>query len=540
MPQIDVLIKHAKVIDGSGNPWFYGDVALSGEEVFAVTSVGQIPEEQAAEVIDAKGLVVCPGFIDIQSHSIAPLMIDGRSLSKITQGVTTEIMGEAWTPAPYGEKIQNPIGFSTYAQRLPEWVERAKSWARFGDWLDAMIDHGVSVNIGSFLGGGTLRQYVMGLDMRAPSPDELKEMKRVMAESMEDGAFGASYALIYPPDTYTTTPELIELCKVVSEYNGVYITHLRSEAQDIFLALDEAFEIGQKANLPVEIYHLKAAGKQNWDKMPEVIKRIHQVRAAGQDVTADMYPYAASGTGLTSVLPSWIAEGGKLFEHLADSASRKRIKHDVLTPDGTWEAMASDDGPNIVMPIGFQKEHNKRYVGKRLDEIANMRSEHWVDAAMNLILDEGQRISTIYYSMSEENLKTQLVQPWIKISTDAGGFDPSWGKDLGPTHPRAYGTYTRVLGKYVREEAVLALEDAIRKMTSAVADRVGLRNRGLLRKGMKADVVLFDPETVSDNASFEDPHQLSTGVTNVWVNGTRVLKDSIHTGALAGQIVRNS
>ena len=540
MPSFDILIQNAKVIDGTGNPWFYGDVALKGEQVAEVTSPGHIPTENVAEVVDAKGNVVCPGFIDIQSHSIAPLMIDGRCLSKITQGVTTEIMGEAWTPAPYGPKIQNPIGFSTYAQRLPEWVERAKTWTRFGDWLSAQQEAGVSPNIGSFLGGGTLRQLVMGLEMRPPTSDELNQMKRVMAEAMEDGAFGVSYALIYPPDAYTTTDELVEVCKVVSEFNGVYITHLRSEAEEIFTALEEAFDIGRRADLPVEVYHLKAAGRKNWDKMPRVIEVIDRARAEGLDVTADMYPYYASGTGLTSVLPPWVAEGGKLFANLRDEGIRERIKAEVLNPKGDWEAMASEDGPEIVMPIGFQKEENKQYVGKRLSRIAELRDEHWVDAAINLILDEGQRISTIYYSMSEENVKLQLQEPWIKISTDAGGFDPEWGKELGPTHPRAYGTYPRVLGKYVREEKVIPLEDAIRKMTSSVADRLGLRDRGLLRKGMAADVVVFDPETVGDRATFEDPHQLSVGVRDMWVNGERVLKSGEHTGALPGQVVKGT
>jgi dihydroorotase/N-acyl-D-amino-acid deacylase len=538
MREYSTIIRNAKIVDGSGNPWFYGDVALRGDEIAAVTAPGRIPAEQVAEEIDGLGKVVAPGFIDIQSHSIAPLMIDGRSLSKVTQGVTTEIMGEAWTPAPYSENIENPIGFSTYAKRLPEWVERAKTWSRFGDWLSAMSEHGVSVNIGSFLGGGTLRQYAMGLARRSPSADELTLMQRVMAEAMEDGAFGVSYALIYPPDAYTTTAELIEICKVVAQHRGVYITHMRSEGDEIFAGLAEALAVGRGADLPVEIYHLKASGRRNWGKMPEVIRRIEAARAEGLDVTADMYPYAASGTGLVSVLPPWVAEDGKLFETLQDPAKRQRIKDEVLAPKGDWEAMASDDGPQIVMPIGFQKPANQQYVGKRLSEIAEMRGEHWVDAVMNLIVDERQRISTIYYTMSEENLQLQLQVPWIKISTDAGGYDPSWGVTLGPTHPRAYGTYPRVLGKYVREERVLPLEDAVRKMSSAVADRLGLRDRGMLRAGMKADVILFDPVTISDRATFEDSHQLSVGVSDVWVNGVRVLKQSHHTGATPGQIVR--
>ena len=534
----DLLIANARIVDGSGNPWFRGDVALAGERVAAVTPPGLIPAEQAAARLDARDKVLCPGFIDIQSHSIAPLMVDGRSLSKLLQGVTTEIMGEAWTPAPYDEKMQDPIGFSVYAEKLGGWVERARGWRRFGDWLTEMEAEGVSPNIGSFLGGGTLRQLGMGLAMRAPTSEELARMKRVMHEAMEDGAFGPSYALIYPPDAYTETEELIEICRVAAEHHGLYITHIRSEADAIFAALEEAFEIGRRAELPVEIYHLKAAGRRNWDKMPEVIRRIEAARASGLDVTADMYPYAASGTGLSSVLPPWAAADGKLFENLRDPATRARVKAEMLAPGSDWEAMASHDGPEIVMPVGFQLAHNRPLAGKRLSEIAEARGQHWVDAAMDLILEENQRISTIYYSMSEANLRLQLAQPWIKISTDAGGHDPSWARAFGPTHPRAYGTYPRVLGKYVREEKVLPLEDAVRKMTSAVAERLGLRERGLLREGLYADLVLFDPETIRDTATFEDPHRLATGVSDVWVNGTRVVEGGVHTGATPGKVVR--
>ncbi len=537
MPDIDVLIRGAKVVDGTGNPWFYGDVALQGDRIAAVEFAGRIPADQARQVIEAAGMVVCPGFIDIQSHSIAPLMIDGRCLSKITQGVTTEIMGEAWTPAPFGGQIKDPIAFTVFAKRIPEWVDRARTWGRFRDWFEAMMDHGVSPNVGSFLGGGTLRQYVKGMEMGPPSAEELAAMRRLMAEAMEDGAFGVSYALIYPPDAYTELDELVEICKVVSQYNGLYITHIRSEADEIFAALEEAFEVGRRANLPVEIYHLKAAGKRNWPKMPQVIDMINRARAEGLDVTADMYPYPASGTGLTSVLPPWAEAGGKLFDNLRDPEMRAKIKAAALQPDNRWEAMVDQHGVDGVMPIGFQQPENQGYVGKRLSEIAAMRGQDWVDAVFDLLLSEEQRISTIYFSISEDNLHLQLPQPWIKISTDAGGYDPTWGKEIGPTHPRAYGTYTRVLGKYVREEKVITLEDAVRKMSSAVADRLGLRERGQLRRGFFADVVIFDPETIGDRATFEEPHQLSVGVRDVWVNGSRVIENGAHTGATPGCIV---
>ena len=539
---IDVLIRGAKIVDGTGNPWFYGDVAISGERLLEIAPPGSIPAEAARELVDAAGMVVCPGFIDILSHSHIPLMHDPRDHSKITQGVTTEIMGEGWTPAPAGGRIADTFLDLPRKQRalISEWIERAKGWTRFGDWLDALVERGVSPNIGSFLGGGTLREYARGLDMGKSNPDELATMRRIMAEAMEDGAFGVSYALIYPPDTYASTQELIEVAKVVSSYGGIYVTHLRSEGDQLLEAIDEAIEIGQQARLPVEIYHLKASGKQNWHKMSPAIDAISAAREAGIDVTADMYPYAASGTGLDSVLPPWVAEGGAYFETLADPAIQQRIRAEVLAPSGKWEALAHGIGPQGVMPIGFEQPGNLPYAGRRLSEIAAMRGQHWIDTTIELLLSERQRIFTIYFGMNEANVTLGLQQPWVKISTDAGGVDPAWARELGPTHPRAYGTYPRVLAKYVREEKLLALEDAIRKMSGAVAARLGLLDRGLLRPGCYADVVLFDVATVTDKATFEDAHQLSTGIRDVWVNGTRVIRNGQHTSATPGQIVKRA
>lgn len=539
MSTVDVLIRNARVVDGTGNPWFYGDVALAGDRIAAITPPGQIAAEQAGEIVDATGMVVCPGFIDIQSHAIMGLMYDGRCLSKITQGITTEIMGEAWTPAPMGGRVDfnEAIVNSAFLKKMPEWIERIKGWSKFRDWLEAMVDHGVSPNIGSFLGGGTLREYARGMEMGRATADELAVMERVMAESMEGGAFGISYALIYPPDCYVETDELVQVCKTMARYNGLYITHIRSEAGLLLEAMTEAIEIGKRANVPVEIYHLKASGRNNWHLMPATIDLINRTRAEGVDITADMYPYAASGTGLMSILPPWAAADGKFFDNLRDPVMRAKIKAEALNPSGDWEAMVQENGPENVMPVGFYKPENQHYVGRRLAAIAAERGQDWADAAMDLLLSEEQRIGTIYFSMNEENLKLQLRQPWIKISTDAGGYDPAWGKAWGPIHPRGYGTYPRVLGKFVREEGVIPLEDAVRKMTSAVADRLGLRDRGLLRAGLLADVVLFDPATIRDRATFEEPHQLSVGVRDVWVNGVRVLKNNEHTGAKPGRIV---
>jgi dihydroorotase/N-acyl-D-amino-acid deacylase len=535
---IDILITGGRVVAGTGNPWCYGDVAIQGDRIAAVAPPGLISRDQAGEVVDARGMVVCPGFIDIQSHSILPLMVDGRSLSKIAQGVTTEIMGEAWTPAPFGGQIEDPFANAIFMEDIADWAERARAWRRFDDWVGATPAHRVSPKIGSILGGGTLRQYACGMRLGHATPDELAVMRRVMAEAMEDGAFGVSYALIYPPDSFADTDELVAVCEVVAAHHGIYITHVRSEAEQLVEAIGEAITIGRRANLPVEIYHLKAAGQPNWHLMPAAIAAIAEARAAGVDVTADMYPYAASGTGLSAILPPWASAGAGLYANLADPALRAKIRAEVLAPAGDWEAMAHNTTPAGVMPIGFQRPEHQAYVGLRLDEIAEMRGQHWVDAALDLLAAEGQRISTIYFSMDEANVRRQLSLPWIKIATDAGGYDPAWAVARGPVHPRSYGTYPRVLGHYVRDEQVLALEDAVRKMTSAVADRLGLRERGLLRAGCYADVVVFDPATIADQATFQAPHQLATGVREVWVNGARVLRDGAHTGATPGRFVR--
>jgi dihydroorotase/N-acyl-D-amino-acid deacylase len=532
------LITGGRIIDGSGNPWFYGDVLLNGPSIEAVLSRGQTTDNLDARRVDASGMVVCPGFIDIQSHSIIPLMLDGRCLSKITQGVTTEIMGEGWTPAPFGGRIDHPIPRGFGIAQLDEWQERAQGWSRFSDWLEAMVERGVSPNVGSFLGGGSLRRYARGMDMGAADADQRATMQRVMSEAMEDGAFGVSFALIYPPDAYMDTDEIVHVCKVVARHHGVYITHMRSEAGTLLEALEETFEIGRQSGAAIEIYHLKAAGRGNWHKMPEVIRRIDAARAEGLDVTVDMYPYEASGTGLSSCLPPWAEEGGRLYDNLAEPEMRARIRAEVLNPSGEWEAMLDEAGAEGVMPVGFNQAENKQYTGKRLAEIAELRGQEPVDAIMDLLLSERQRISTIYFGMTEENIELQLQQPWIKVSTDAGGMDPAWAAERGPTHPRAYGTYPRVLGRYVRARGVLTLEDAVRKMSSAVADRLSLRDRGLLRPGAFADVVIFDPEAIIDNATFERPHQLSSGVRDVWVNGTRVLENGAHSGATPGRFLR--
>lgn len=506
----DVLIAGGRVIDGTGNPWVYADVALRNDRIVRIAPCGLLDRNSAREVVAAAGMVVCPGFIDIQSHSIGPFMSDRRSLSKVTQGVTTEIMGELWTPAPFGGRRHSAfadIGATPEAEAL------GKGWTRFGDWLAYLETQGVAVNFGSFVGGATVREYAKGWDSGDPTTEELDIMRRVTTEAIEDGAFGIATALIYPPNAYSPDSELIEMARVVGEHGGLYITHIRSEGDELLESIDDTIHLARESKAPVEIYHLKATGPHNWPKIPQVIARINAARAEGIDIAADMYPYPASGTGLDTLVPYWVFEGDRFFANLRDPAVRARIRREMEA--GELDALNQGRGrtPEMIMPVGFHKSENQRYKGKRLSEIALMRGQDSLEAALDLLVSEEQEIGTIFFSMSEDNVRLQLQQPWIKISSDAGGLDPA---NCGtPTHPRAYGTFTRVLGHYARDEAALSLEEAIRKMSSAVANSLGLWERGILRPQAYADVVIFDPETVSDSATFADPHQLSVGIRDV-------------------------
>ncbi len=532
---MDVLIQRARVVDGTGNPWFYGDVALTGDRIADVTPVGQIQPEAVRHVVDATNMVVCPGFIDIQSHSIIPLFRDGCSVSKITQGITTEIMGETWTPVPVGGQRPASFPVEVLGDVPADWAERARAWRRFGDWLTAMVERGVSPNIGSFLSGGTLRSYTRGMKTGPSSSEELHIMRRVTAEAMEEGAFGVAYALAYPPDAYAMTEEIVQVCRVVNKYSGLYISHIRSEADRLMEAVEEALEIGRRANLPVEIYHLKAFGRRNWHKMREVIACIDAARNSGLDVTANIYPYTASATGLTALLPSWVAEGGKLFTNLRMPKVRSRLRMEMIEASKIGGRASVDAGD--ILPFDFRQAKHTPYVGKSLAEIAILRGQDWIETVFDLLAAEEQPIPAFHFAMSEENITLLLRQPWIKIATDEGGYNPTLCARRGPVHPRAYGTYPRVLGTYVREMGVLTLEDAIRKMTSAVANRLSILDRGRLHPGCFADIVVLDPNLIKDQATFENPHQLSIGIRDVWVNGVRVLADGSHTGAMPGRVV---
>jgi dihydroorotase/N-acyl-D-amino-acid deacylase len=527
--RFDVIIENGRVVDGTGAAWFYGDVGIRGDRIAAVTPRGLLHSAAAITRVDARNMVVAPGFIDIQDQSGGQLLLgDGRQLGKVTQGVTTGILGEGSTPAPL-----NPANLPADASELQRRFSQPHG---FDAWLSAMQAHGISQNVGSFVGAGTIRQYGMAERMGAATGATLDSMRAAVRRAMEDGAFGMASALIYPPNTFATTEELIEESKAMAPYGGVYISHMRSEADHLLEGVDEVVRISRDGGVPGEIYHLKAAGTRNWSKEAPMIAKIDSARAAGIDVQANMYPYTAGATGLTSCLPPSYSAEGKLFDNIANAEIRARIHEEVAHPTSEWENLCELASPNGVLITNLRKPENQPYIGKRLDEIARMKNEDYLDAAMDLILSEHSRVETTYFLMSEDNVKLQLRQPWMKIGTDAGGPDPDSVRAL--VHPRTFGNYPRILGKYVRDEKVIPLEDAVRKMTSAVATRLSIRDRGLLKPGMFADVVVFDPATIADRATYEQPKQLSVGVRDVWVNGVQVLRDGNHTGATPGRALR--
>jgi dihydroorotase/N-acyl-D-amino-acid deacylase len=536
-PPYDVVIENGRVVDGSGNPWYYGDVAVKDGRIARIVPAGLLKDAQADRRVDAKGLVVAPGFIDIQAQSVEALMSgDSRVVSMTTQGVTTMIMGEGSTPAPSNDKIMQLYNVTDSAEK--KLFTSYEGEHGFGNWITQMEKHKASVNFGSFLGTGTVRTYAKGQAEGVPTAAELDTMRAVVRHAMEDGAFGIASALIYPPDSYSSTADLVEMAKAMAPYGGIYITHMRSEGDRFLEAIDEALTIGREAHVPVEIYHLKAAGVKNWPKAAKVVAKIDSARAAGQDVTTDQYAYTAGANGFSSCISPAAHADGKLLERLRDPAQRKAIKSDMLKPSEEWENLCLAATPAGVEVVGFTIDSlKKKYEGKRLNEIAKARGTDWADAIIDLTLAENDRLGQILFIASDSNVAMQFRQPWMKFATDASGLDHDSSAG-SMTHPRAYGNYPRILGRYVREQHVLTLEDAIRKMTWSVASRLSIRDRGLINEGMYADIVVFDPKTIIDRATYENPNQLSVGMKHVYVNGVEVVTDGKSTGAKPGMAVR--
>jgi len=525
----DVIIRNGTVYDGTGAEPRKADVAIRGDRI---ASVGDLKSAKANTVIDAKGLAVAPGFINMLSWSTESLIQDGRSQSEIRQGVTTEIMGEGESMGPVNDRVrEHKISEQTD-------IKYDISWSTLAEYLQYLEKRGISCNVASFIGATTIREYVLGYEDKPPTPEQLDEMRELVRKEMEAGALGIGTSLIYPPAFYAKTEELIELCKVAAKYQGKYISHMRSEGNQLFEALDELLRIARDANIPAELYHIKAAGKKNWPKEDELLARIERAQRDGLKITADMYTYIAAGTGLDACLPPWTEDGGypALFKRLRDPATREKIKAEVQVDSDKWENLYLTAGsPDKILLVGFKSEKLKPLTGKTLAEVAKMRGKDPIDTAMDLIAEDESRISTVYYVMSEENVKKELQKPWISFGSDEASQAPDPPFTKSNPHPRAYGNFARVLGKYVRDEKVLPMSDAIHRLSGLPATNLGLDRRGFLKGGMFADVVVFDPTTITDHATFEKPHQYATGMKHVFVNGVQVIKNGEHTGAKPGR-----
>ena len=477
-------------------------------------------------------MAVAPGFINMLSWSTESLIEDGRSQSEIREGVTTEIMGEGFSMGPLNDRIKERM------RSQQGDIKYEIKWNTLAEYLRYLEQRGVSCNVASFIGATTIREHVIGLEDKQPTPEQLEQMRQLVRQEMEAGALGIGTSLIYPPAFYAKTEELIELCLVAAKYQGKYISHMRSEGNQLLEAIDELLRISKEAGIPAEIYHIKAAGQSNWGKADAMLAKIEDARKAGLKITANMYTYTAAGTGLDACLPPWTEDGGypALFKRLRDPATREKIAAEVRTPSDKWENLYLAAGsPEKILLAGFKSEKLKPLTGKSLAEVAKMRGKDPIETAMDLISEDESRIDSIYFLMSEENVKKEIAKPWVSFGSDEASQAPEGNFLKSNCHPRAYGNFARVLGKYVREEKVLTLADAIRKLSGQPATNLGLDHRGFVQEGMFADVVVFDPATIADRATFEKPHQYAVGMKHVFVNGVQVLKDGEHTGAKPGR-----
>jgi N-acyl-D-amino-acid deacylase len=530
-PDYDLLIVSGDIYDGSGGDPYVADVAISGDRIVAIgEDLGS-----ARQTIDAAGLAVAPGFINMLSWATESLIEDGRSQSDIRQGVTLEVMGEGWSMGPFSEAMKEE--------------ERARqgdirydiTWTSLGEYLQFLEDKGVATNVASFVGATTVRVHELGYEDRPPTGEELQRMREHVRVAMEEGALGVGSSLIYAPAFYADTAELIALCEVAAEYGGRYISHIRSEGSRLLEAVDELITVAREAGIGAEIYHLKAAGQENFDKLETVFKRIEDARANGLDITADMYTYTAGATGLDASMPPWVQEGGHeaWAERLRNPGIRARLETEITTPTDEWENFyLAAGGPENVLLVGFKNPELKHLTGRTLAEVAEARGTSPAVTMMDLVIEDGSRVSTIYFVMSEENIRKKIARPWMSFGSDAESLAPEGKFLLSNPHPRAYGTFARLLGKYVRDEEVISLQEAIRRLTSLPAENLKIDSRGALAEGNFADVVVFDPAAIQDHATFAEPHQYATGVLHVIVNGIPVLLDGEHTGATPGRFVK--
>jgi len=528
-PAFDVLIRGGDVYDGSGSPPRRADVGVRGDRIEAV---GDLADAHARTVLDATGLALAPGFVNMLSWATDDLLVDPRSQGDIRQGVTTEIFGEGESYGPWSEpmKVRRRAMQGDFKYEI--------TWTTLAEYLQLLERRGVAPNVASFVGTGTIREHVVGLDDGRPSPAQLDAMRELVRRAMEEGALGIGSSLIYAPDSFNSPEDLVELAKVAARHGGRYITHMRSEGDRFLEAVDETIGVARAAGIPVEIYHLKAAGEANWPKLERAIEKVEAARREGLRITADMYTYTAGATGFDACLPPWSREGGwgRTFERIRDGETRARMLREMRAPGVGWENICQLTGsPERILLVAFRSESLKPLAGKTLAEVAAARGRSPEETVLDLVLEDESRIGVVFFMMSEENVRRQIRLPWVSFGSDAGSMAPEGVFLKSSTHPRAYGNFARLLGRYVREERLVPLEEAVRRLTSFPAENLGLDHRGRLAAGYFADVVVFDPVAVADRATYENPHQYAVGVRHVLVNGVPALRDGEHTGALPGR-----